>query len=291
MSYVPNYYHYDSFDSTRRAVDTSRILAQAQQEISRTDVSQFFKYYEGPTDVVDLMLSQYAVQYEILSIEREEVIYHPLGTALREYGRREEIAGWELLIRKLIRTGIDVHVPIPRAEGFDSRDHPCALNPYGTPLDELFAYTYTLWEAKAAADAWLLILSSEGYDILDYLENEKVLHATQPPITCPHFCWERKPMQLVFDLGEAPSVYAEPWIDPESSTFLIRQELKDTNILNNFFYHFAELQWPIIYPKRYLWDPNLAARTDRRWKKKAAKAARLNGTSDSSAMPGARPGE
>lgn len=40
-------------------------------------------------------------------------------------------------------------------------------------------------EGKAAADRWLDILSSEGYDIIAYIEEEQAVHASQRLITCP----------------------------------------------------------------------------------------------------------
>ena len=205
-----------------KVLDTIRILAQAQQEISRTDVSGFFENYKGAPDIADWMLSQYAVRYELSSTEKEEVMYHPLGTALREYGRPGGQAEWESFVRRLIRTAVNIHAPMPRGDWYKPQKYPWVMSPHGTPLDELFTYTQTAWEAKAAANAWLRILSTEGYDVLTYLENEKSLHATQPPITISNRYNPRIPMQLVFDLEHHPSVYAERWIDPTSSAFLLR---------------------------------------------------------------------
>ena len=278
---------------SQRIVDTLRILAQAQQEISRTDVSQFFNYFSGPADVADWMLSQDAVQYELFSSEQEGDLYHPLGTALREYARQEDQAGWESFVRRLIHTGVDLHAPIPRGHLFDPQGYPCVLSPHGTPLDELFAYTHTPWEAKAAADAWLQILSTEGYDIRAYLEKEEALHATTPAITSPNSYYQRTPKDLIFDLGEYPSVYVEIWIDPESSTFLLRQHLKESHVLRSFYDCVGEDTWPIIYPKGSPYGVESAtflARANRRWGKKAMKEARRNGTPASSKMPGAWPG-
>ena len=283
-------------------LDTCRILAQSQQEISRTDVSQFFEALSGPVGLADWMLSQYAVQYELSHTEQEEVIYHPLGTALRGYGEQyKDKEEWESFIRRLIRMRVDIHAPMPRHYHFDPQEYPCALSPYGTPLDELFTHVHTSWDAKVVADAWLRILSSEGYNVLAYLENEKALHATQLPLTCHYRCYGKVPMQLIFDLGEDPSVYAEPWIDPESSTSIIREELKNSNILGNCDcipgVLFPEWCWPLIYPK---WSDNMnypaaaltaKQREERRWQKKVIKAARRNSTLVSSKMPGAWPGK
>ena len=277
-----------------RVLDTVKILAQAQQELSRTDISEFFENYKGPSDTADWMLSQYAVRYELTSTEQEEEMYHPLGTALREFVRQEDQAGWKLLIRRLIRTGVDIHAPMPRGLWFDPQDHQYVLSQHGTPLDELFTYIHTPWEAKVAADAWLQILSSEGYDIRAYLEKEKSLHATRPPIASPHRFHAQTPKELVFDMGENPSVYAERWIDPESSAFLLRQDFKQSNVLRSFYDWEAEDTWPIIYPKGSLYGAESAislARANRRWGKKARKEIRRKCTLASSKMPGAWPGQ
>ena len=57
--------------------------------------------------------------------------------------------------------------------------------------------------------------------------------ATQPPISCPYRYFMQTPKELVFDLGEYPSVYAETWIDTESSTFLLRQEFRESIVLKS----------------------------------------------------------
>ncbi len=286
----------------QRKVDTVRILAQAQEDISSTNVSLFFECYYGPADAAYWMLSLYSVQYEILLAENEGEIYPPLGSALRAFGRGEDQTGWETFIRRLISIGINIHARVPRGRCFDPYQYPYPLSPYGTPLDELFTNTGTAVEAKSAGDAWLQILSTEGYDVLAYLEHEEALHATQPPITCPSICYlsdmRDVPRQLVFDLGENPTVYAEPWMDPESSIFLVHQAFKDTNIFANSYSHRGKGSWPITYPKWYsCWpDPDEDApanerRADRRRQKKAMKAARRNRKQNPARMPGAWPGE
>ena len=61
--------------------------------------------------------------------------------------------------------------------------YPCKILKYGTPLDELFCRTKTPFEGEEAADRWLQILSSEGYDVVAYLEEELALHAQQMQLT------------------------------------------------------------------------------------------------------------
>lgn len=53
------------------------------------------------------------------------------------------------------------------------------------PIRRAFLTTMTPLEGKAAADGWLDILSSEGYDIIAYIEEEQAVHASQRLLTCP----------------------------------------------------------------------------------------------------------
>lgn len=251
-----------------------------------------------------------ALRYYGRHFNTGSVIHEPLGKVFS--------AKWESVIRRLLRIGVDVHAPVPREDSFQPDAYPCSLNPYGTPLDELFALTTTADEAKNAADAWLHILSTEGIDILTYLDKEKALHATRPMFTCPQRSCNYTPRQLVFSLGEAPSVYADWWIDPECSTFLVRQEFKDMNMLTEedvlpwFGSQYNDDSkwtsvWPINYPRWSDWPylfsqfydftedhatlkqlrERAQERADRRWHKKARRAARLSGTRAHPSMPGA----
>ncbi len=276
------------------------------------------------------MLSLDTVQQELILIEGGESHYPVLGAALRKYGCffASDSAGWrnsgptflsewESIIRRLLRSGVDVHAPVPRGYDFQPGNYPCTLDPYGNPLDELFMRISTAAEAKDAADAWLRILSTEGKDIMTYLEKEKALHDTRPVFTCPHWYFISPPRRLVFSLGEAATVYADWWIDPECSASLVRQEFKNMNMLaDDGDLRWTEWQeyldsdwkfvWPINYPR---WSDPLEPfdddveghatwkclrqraqeRADRRWDKKAKKAARLNGTRTHTSMPGAWP--
>lgn len=229
------------------------------------------------------------------------------------------LAEWESIIRKLLRIRVDIHAPVPRGENLGPHYRPCNLSPYGTPLDELFEYTRTSGEANDAADAWLYILSTEGIDVLTYLEKENNLHDTWPRLTYPRRYMNYMPRQLVFSLGEAPVLYADWWIDPESSASLIRHEFRDMNAITTDFYNLGRsgwqgycgsewiLVWPIRFPR---WSDELEPdkwsqkkteehkiwvrlkqraqeRADRRWQQRAKKTARLNGTQARLSMPGA----
>ena len=308
-----------------------RTLSQAQEDISSNDVANIFYSSRGPK-VVEFLLSLDSVQQKLDLNEGGGRHYLILGTTLRTYGSLFTsdsafwtnpgpafLSRWESVIRRLLRLGVDVHAPVPRGTYFQPDDYPCTLNPYGTPLDELFTCTRTAGEAKDAADAWLRILSTEGKDILTYVKEEKALHATRPMFTCPYWCNQDPPRHLVFSLGEAATVYADWWIEPECSTSLVRQEFKDMNMLGHdidilccewqqYFDFKWKLVWPVNYPRWYdLLEPSdhpedeqakatwkrlrqrAQERADRRWHKKAKKAARLNSTQTHHSMPGAWP--
>lgn len=310
----------------QKTISIARALAHVQ-EFSSADLSFFFaRCGTGNPELADYVLSLDSVQYVLAS---EGCLYPALGSALEKYGsfftghsvfraHSEDplLADWESPIRRLLQIGVDIHAPVPRGIYFEPDSYPCTLSPYGTPLDELFAVTETAGEAKDAADAWLQILSTEGIDVLTYLEKEKALHETQSMFTYPDYYWDYQPRQLVFSLGEAPSVYADWWIDPESPASFIRQEFRDMYMTTadevcclawHEYCNFGwSLTWPIRYPswdntlKPYEWHVEDHAtwirltqraqeRADRRWHKKARKAARMNGSQAQSSMPGAWP--
>lgn len=320
------------FRKSQYAIGIVRALPHVQEEFSSADLSICFENYETDPGLADYVLSLDSVQYVLAS---EGCLYPALGSVLRTYGSlfadnsvsraytKQRLAKWNPLVRRLLQIGVDIHAPVSRGYYFEPDSYPCALSPYGTPLDELFAATRTAGEAKDAADAWLQILSTEGIDVLTYLEREKALHDTQPMFTSPCPSWpyqDYQPRQLVFSLGEAPAVYADWWIDPESPAPFIRQEFRDMNIittehsvylgvylgLQEYSNSGWNLTWPIRLPRwsnalepdewrvedHAAWtrlNQRAQERADRRWHKKARKAARMNGSQAQSSMPGAWP--
>ena len=119
------------------------------------------------------------------------------------------------------------------------------------------------------------------------------------------------PRRLLFHWGSNPSVSWDWWIDPDSSTYLVREEFKHTDILLD---HWETLQlrddwktvWPLRYPvwcDRYCPHPYNGSPTpawklinepaqeppNRRLKKKLMKAARAQGMKKGDRMPGAWP--
>ena len=116
------------------------------------------------------------------------------------------------------------------------------------------------------------------------------------------------PRQLVYRWGRNPSVSWDWWIDPESSTYLVRKEFK--HMTSPSHYHDPpwlewEIYWPWSYPAWFI-DPNslhrnyissqdrqlydrAQERANRRLKKKTMKWARAQGLTNRDRMPCAWP--
>lgn len=131
--------------------------------------------------------------------------------------------------------------------------------------------------------------------IFELVLKQKRPYMPQPPISYPYRYFMQTPKKLVFDLGEYRSVYAETWINPESSTFPLRQEFRESTVLKSVCDWETRNSWPFIHSKWSLHDADPAEaltaknRAKRRRGEKAMKVARRNGTSVSSKMPGAWP--
>ena len=235
-------------------LDTLRTLTQAQDGLSISDISNFFRDYQGSLERVEFILSQDTIKYEIDC--SNEACFPPLATALRSYiGLPSEIS----LIQNLIRRGVDLHAPVRYL----------AVDSYSTPLDELFSTTTTPYEARVKADDWLQILSSEGYDVLAYLQEERHLHIIQEHSINPN--WNLgladTPRRLVFELKNKPSVHWEWWIDPESPAFLLFEEFKQLNSTSpcsiRVWFSWEE-RWPFEYPA---WSKRQSSMPWREWKR------------------------
>ena len=238
---------------TRTMTDIARLLMQAQEDLSEFDLSEWFYEYTGPPEGAEFILSQDLAKHYIRFQDDSDPLYPALASILRLYAKRPE--PWESVIRTLIRSGADVHAKVRRDLTFlDQSTYPCPVSKYGTPLDELFKHTIDPLEGQVAASGWLQILSSEGYNILAYLEAESDLHARPMQLTIPH----RRPMgyanerKLVFDWGVHPTVSWDWWINPSSSTFLLRQEFKLMAIRSQsdgmLIKRSWKETWPVILP-------------------------------------------
>ena len=172
-------------------VDIMRLLTQTQNETSPRSISNFWGRYDGPVQGAEFMLSQDLIPLE--SDDSDDRDGFPLlGTTLKKYA--EQASEWEAFLRLLVRKGVDLHSPVPREYvSGDMKEllgpmYPCEISECGTPLDELFARTETPFEGEVAAARWLQILSSEGYDVNAYLEEESALHSQQMQLSCPSRC-------------------------------------------------------------------------------------------------------
>lgn len=169
-----------------RSVDTLRLLTQSRIEISSWDMSDFWRGYQGPVEGAEFMFSHDSIQSES-DISDADHLFPLLATALRKYGAKP--SEWERFLRFILRRNADLHSPVSRMgkvyhhSGVNTL---CKITEYGTPLDELFSKTETPFEGAVAADRWLQILSSEGYDVVTYLEKEQALHAAQMQLTYPY---------------------------------------------------------------------------------------------------------
>lgn len=235
-------------------LDIVRLLTQRQEDLSAFDVSLYFQGYRGPPEGAQLILSEYPVQYDMSPTNGGCVsIYPTLAAVLRAYAK--EPSSWESVLRTLIRRGADLHAEVPRnREDMKQIGYPCDMADVGTPLDELFRWKRDSSAARTTANSWLRILASEGRSPSTYLEEEFKLrakglhftHASSSPLGYD------SPRKLFFELGDRPSVFWDWWIDPKSSTYLVREEFKClvTNLPDWLRVPRGwEEPWPFTHPK------------------------------------------
>ncbi len=226
----------------------------------------------GPPELVDFILSKSVLDLVPSDTTSDLINYPPsaLATSLRSYALaylaeykyehlhyieewyQGELDQWESLIRRLLRTGVDVHESINRSSKFNGRNFPYEIPEYGTPLDEMFDGTDTPAESRALANGWLEILRSEGYDVVAYIEKEHALHYTRPQISLPRYMsiyWGNS-RELLFSFDEEnPRLSWDWWVDPASSTYLIRSTFKHMLMLSEV--HGDPVSWEENWPFRY----------------------------------------
>ncbi len=174
--------------------NTLRLLTQSQVEISESDLSNFWGDYHGSVEMAEYMISQNLIQMDH-DIPNGENTFPTLAAVLALYGA--DPSQWESVLRLLVRKGVDLHSPVPRysikeINNFHGPQYPCIILEHGTPIDALFSDTMTPFEGKAAADQWLALLSSEGYEVKAYIEEEQALHAAQMQLTYPYLFYYRE---------------------------------------------------------------------------------------------------
>lgn len=178
--------HHAAVEQAGSLVETLRILTRSQNDLSPVDVSRYWSDYEGPVEGAEFMFLQGLIPSES-DIDCEE-FFPPLATILRRYAIHP--SQWENLLRLVLRKGIGLHTPFNRWQhtaGKNTNDlsYPCEILDNGTPLDELFLPTNTPLEGEEVAARWLQVLSSQGYDVEAYLQEESALHAQQMQLTLP----------------------------------------------------------------------------------------------------------
>ena len=144
--------------------------------------------WSKPVEAAEFMWSQDSIPSEP-DVSDDEEVFPILATALREFGRYP--SHWESFLRRHLRKHAALHSPVPRFRRSRDSDEifgsiiPCRVLRYGTPLDDLFIESRTPFEGEVIAHHWLQILSSEGFDVVAYLEEEFALHAEQMQIIYP----------------------------------------------------------------------------------------------------------
>ena len=217
-------------------------------------MSEWFCEYKGPPAGAELILSQDVAKFYVRSQDDSDPLYPALASILRLYAKSPK--PWEPVLRTLIRSGANIHAKVHRDLGFlDQSKYPCPVSKYGMPLDELFTYTIDPLEGQVAANGWLQILASEGYNILAYLEIESDLHARlmQLTILCRRLIGYANERKLVFNWGVRPTVCWDWWINPRSSISILRQEFKAMAIRplsdGMLVKRSWKETWPVILPK------------------------------------------
>ena len=266
--------------SENETVDTFRTLARYQDDISAFDLRMATAWYEGPPEGVDILLA-HSLYFERFDIAESIDTAPPLAVALQCYSRTfffgnssrlnnhpcvpqaaylSERKQWEPLIKRFIRKGADLHVPLRRDDYNPSNHFPFHVNGYGTPLDLLFQLSETPDEARILGAEWLGLLASEGCDVVTYLKEEMTLHASehQMTYTAPYLSNELplalRELQFTFD-DAGPCVWWDWWIDPTSDVDLLEREFKQmvkhTCMLVDELFPVLIDTWPFEYPVWY----------------------------------------
>ena len=173
-------------------VEILRLLTQSKDGISAQDIKRFWAtIFMTPVEAAEFMWSQDLTPSES-DVSDDEEIFPILAGVLIEFGR--DPSEWESFLRLCLSKNAGLHSPVPRFKPIRNSDKmndslfPCRVLEYGTPLDELFAWTMTPFEGEAIAHRWLQVLSSEGFDSVAYLEEEFTLHAEQMQLIRPSYC-------------------------------------------------------------------------------------------------------
>ena len=259
-------------------INTLRILARYQGDVSDYDLSVAVYGYGGPPEGVDLLLSYSSSHIERFDITAGPDSMPPLALVLKCYNHcffwenlpandeswqipqtvlSSERKSWELLLRRLIHKGADLHVRVPYNNDHSGNYSPSHVNDYATLLDVLFQYSGTPDEARILGDEWLGLLASEGHDVITYLKEEMILHASQHQKTHPIISPSKgqplalRELQFMFD-DARPRVWWEWWVDPSSDIDLLDREFKEIVKIQYVGLSYRDCclsnPWPFRYP-------------------------------------------
>ena len=293
-----------SNDTKRRQdfVDTVRLLIRSLDVLSLCDSSKFYRFYQGSPDGADILSSGNSLCPDDSPFPQVDTPFPLLATALRN---NVQFAGWEPVIRKLLRHGADVHVRVPN-ELYQSwvrhpwiYSFPCEVPQYYTPLDVLFQATLTPPDGISAANRWLDILASEGYNVRAYLEREKRLRGGPPYCSFSYYRGiTQYPRQLKFDLeNHPPNVWWEWWGGSQHPGSLVLEEFKWLNE-QGVEYTTDEDSWASIWPFNYFLEACRGRQAcmimirqrklcEARWERKQAKKLAKRMGKRKTRMPGA----
>lgn len=257
--------------------------------------------WTGVSEQEDIWVAQYALMKTLKSFQ----------------GYSGANSDWHCLIRRLLRKGVDIHGGLrPRCTIYEEHAYIrrlSSLEGNSTPLDELYAEIQTPFEANAAADCWLDILSQEGHDIGLYLQREHDLHAADQQLTnIDRSTYYQR--QLIYYFEGKPSVSFEWHASIDCVTLSLWQEFIQMNVLSNLglagFHssdeNYWKSEWPfscsagspehVPYPVKHADYPEwrrcanlFQGRAIRRSYKKSLKMARTQKVAKSRKMPGAWP--
>ena len=180
--------HSDTWSESRKVVDILRILTRSPNDISSSELYNFWQVYRASVEVAEFMFGQDLIQSDS-DVSDDENVFPIIAVVSRRYG--EDPSEWESFLRLLLRKGVNLHSRVPRSRNLQDLDkglistYLCGVSEYRTPLDELFESTKTPFEGEEAANRWLELLSSEGYNVRAYLKQESALHAEQMQLTVP----------------------------------------------------------------------------------------------------------
>lgn len=171
------------FHSEREVIDTLRLLAESQDDVSPQDMFLLGPSLSWEVAAAEFLYSNNYVPSES-DVSSDEEIVPFLAIALMGFGR--DPSQWESLLRRVLRNKPDLHSRVLRRSYLRTGEtFPCEVSEYGTPLDELLGQIETPFEAEEIAARWFQVLLSEGFDVVAYLEEEYALHAQQMQLTVP----------------------------------------------------------------------------------------------------------